>query len=406
MTIAYTGCITLFIAATIAVTATDIKRVLAYSTVSQLGYMMLALGVGGWMAGLFHLFTHACFKALLFLCSGSVIHACGTNEMPRMGGLWKKMPWTAGTMLVGCLAISGAGVPLLVGLSGYYSKDFILAQLLSFTGSNRGHEWLFWAAVAGTAITAFYMFRLWYLTFAGQPRDEHVHHHAHESPWTMVGPLVVLAALAIFVGGNVPGTHFGLEPLLEQAQPVGIRNGVTDGLVGLRVVHPPEYLIHQEAFHRPATLLAFGFALGGFLLATAIYGLRLVDAERIRRRMPLLYGLLVHKWWFDEIYALLLVWPTLGLSWLVAKVDTEVIDRLADGAARTVSGIARLDDWIDRLFVDGLVNLTARWTYAAGLRLRAVQTGNVRQYVMLIILGMVVLFVLSSFYWNYAIARM
>ena len=112
MVIAYIGCITLFIAATIAITATDIKRVLAYSTVSQLGYMMLALGVGGWLAGLFHLFTHAFFKALLFLCSGSVIHACGTNEMPQMGGLRKKMPWTAGTMLVGCLAISGAGMPL------------------------------------------------------------------------------------------------------------------------------------------------------------------------------------------------------------------------------------------------------------------------------------------------------
>ncbi len=406
MAIAYTGCATLFIAATIAITATDIKRVLAYSTVSQLGYMMLALGVGGWMAGLFHLFTHACFKALLFLCSGSVIHACGTNEMPRMGGLRKKMPWTAGTMLVGCLAISGAGVPLLVGLSGYYSKDYIIAQVLSFTDYNRRHEWLFWVAVMGTAITAFYMFRLWYLTFAGQPRDEHVHRHAHESPWTMVGPLVVLAALAIFVGGNVPGTHLGLEPLLEQARPAGTVNGATTGWAGLRVAHPPEYFIHQEAFHHPATLWAFGFALGGFLLATAIYGLRLVDAERIRRRMPLFYGLLVHKWWFDEIYWLLLVWPTLGLSWIVAKVDTEVIDRLADGAARTVAGIARLDDWIDRLFVDGLVNLTARWTYAAGLRLRAVQTGNVRQYVMLIILGTVVLFLLTSFYWNYAIARM
>ena len=132
LVIAYIGCITLFLAATIAMTATDIKRVLAYSTVSQLGYMMLALGLGGWLAGLFHLFTHACFKALLFLCSGSVIHATGTNEMPQMGGLWRKMPWTAGTTLIGCLAISGAGVPLLVGLSGYYSKDYILGQALSF----------------------------------------------------------------------------------------------------------------------------------------------------------------------------------------------------------------------------------------------------------------------------------
>ena len=149
LVIAVVGCITLFIAATIALTATDIKRVLAYSTVSQLGYMMLALGAGGWMAGLFHLFTHAFFKALLFLCSGSVIHATGTNEMPKMGGLLKKMPWTAGTMLVGCLAISGAGIPLVIGLSGYYSKDSILAQLYSFASKNPAYGWLFYVAAGG-----------------------------------------------------------------------------------------------------------------------------------------------------------------------------------------------------------------------------------------------------------------
>ena len=200
LVIAIVGTITLFIAATIAITATDIKRVLAYSTVSQLGYMMLALGLGGWLAGMFHLFTHAFFKALLFLCSGSVIHATGTNEMPQMGGLRKKMPWTAGTMLVGCLAIAGAGIPLVVGLSGYYSKDGILAQALSFKQANPLYGYFFWIAAGGAAITAFYMFRLWYMTFAGEPRDEHVYHHAHESPWVMVGPLVVLAFFAIVAG--------------------------------------------------------------------------------------------------------------------------------------------------------------------------------------------------------------
>ena len=151
LTIAYVGCITLFMAATIAITATDIKRVLAYSTVSQLGYMMFALGLGGWAAGLFHLFTHAFFKALLFLCSGSVIHACHTNEMPEMGGLRKKMPWTAWTMLVGCLAISGAGIPLLYGLGGYgfsgfHSKDSILAQAFSFGQHTPAQGWLFYVA--------------------------------------------------------------------------------------------------------------------------------------------------------------------------------------------------------------------------------------------------------------------
>ena len=138
LVIACVGCITLFIAATIAITATDIKRVLAYSTVSQLGFMMLALGLGGWLAGMMHLFTHAFFKSLLFLCSGSVIHACGTNEMPQMGGLRRKMPVTAMTMLIGCLAIAGAGIPTVIGLSGFHSKDLIIAQDLSFWKHNRG----------------------------------------------------------------------------------------------------------------------------------------------------------------------------------------------------------------------------------------------------------------------------
>ena len=185
LVIAYIGCITLFIAATIAIVAVDIKRVLAYSTVSQLGYMMLALGVGGWIAGLFHLFTHAFFKSLLFMCSGSVIHACHTNDMRKMGGLLKKMPYTGYTMLVGCLAIIGTGIPFVAGFSGYYSKDSIIAQTLSFTNHNPVHRLLFFAAAGGASITAFYMFRLWYMTFIGQPRDHHVYEHAHESPKVM-----------------------------------------------------------------------------------------------------------------------------------------------------------------------------------------------------------------------------
>ena len=153
----------LSLAATIAITAIDIKRVLAYSTISQLGYMMLALGVGGWVAGMFHLITHAFFKSLLFLCSGSVIHATHTNEMPRMGGLRHKMPWTAYTMLVGCLAIIGGAIPFLIGFSGYYSKDAIIAQALSFCRPIRRTVRLSYSSPpAGRRITAFYMFRLWY----------------------------------------------------------------------------------------------------------------------------------------------------------------------------------------------------------------------------------------------------
>jgi NADH-quinone oxidoreductase subunit L len=210
LVIAVVGTITLFMAATIAITATDIKRVLAYSTVSQLGYMMMALGVGGWLAGVMHLITHAFFKSLLFMGSGSVIHAVHSNEMTEMGGLRKKMPVTAYTMLVGCLAIAGAGIPFMMwfdsplaglGFSGFYSKDAILEQAYSFMGSNGSGVGgvFFLAAAGGAAITAFYMFRMWYMTFAGKPRNQERFDHAHESPPTMYAPLIILAVMAIGV---------------------------------------------------------------------------------------------------------------------------------------------------------------------------------------------------------------
>ena len=205
LVIAIIGAITLFMAATIAITATDIKRVLAYSTVSQLGYMMTALGVGAWLAGVLHLFTHAFFKSLLFMCSGSVIHAVHTNEMTEMGGLRKKMPWTAYTMLIGCLAIAGAGIPFVIGLSGYYSKDAILEQALLFGQRNPGlGKVFFFVAAGGAAITAFYMFRLWYMTFAGEPRDQERYSHAHESPPVMYRPLILLSFFAVAVAWPKP----------------------------------------------------------------------------------------------------------------------------------------------------------------------------------------------------------
>jgi NADH-quinone oxidoreductase subunit L len=414
LTIAIVGTITLFIAATIAITATDIKRVLAYSTVSQLGYMMLALGLGGWLAGMFHLFTHAFFKSLLFLCSGSVIHATGTNEMPQMGGLRKKMPWTAGTMLVGCLAIAGAGIPLVVGLSGYYSKDGILAQALSFSQSNPLYPLygcFFWIATAGAAITAFYMFRLWYMTFAGEPRDEHVYHHAHESPGVMVGPLVVLAFFAIVAGWTLkPLGNIGLTPLLEQSRPLGTEHGASAGWRAPSthgrpiVTHPSEHASHDSSIHVPTTLWAFASALAGFLLATMFYGLKKLDPNDVSRQFAPIYRFLVHKWWFDELYAALFVRPALRISHWVAALDKQGIDRAVDGLAWLVGLVAGLDEWIDRIFVDGLVNGLARVTYAAGLRLRGLQSGNLRQYVMWLAVGTVALFLLISFFWNWALA--
>lgn len=405
LVIAYAGCITLFMAATIAITATDIKRVLAYSTISQLGYMMLALGLGGWLAGLFHLFTHAFFKSLLFMCSGSVIHACHTNEMPQMGGLLKKMPYTAWTMLVGCLAIAGAGIPPLLGfggggLSGYYSKDYIIAQAMSFKQVNPGHAWLFYAAVIGAAITACYMFRMWYMTFVGKPRDEHVHAHAHESPKVMYVPLIILATMAVIAGWNLLGTPIGLVPLLEQARPLGTAAGGVSAIV----TQPPEALSHGHEIHVSAGWTAFTAALIGFGFATLFYGVRKLDPEDARKTFAPIHRFLLNKWWFDELYQVIFVRPTLRISGWITAIDKRGLDWLADNSARLMQAVARLDNWIDRTFVDGAVDLTARWTYAVGLKLRTVQTGSLRQYVMFLAVGLVALFVLISLYWNYAVA--
>jgi NADH-quinone oxidoreductase subunit L len=396
LVIAYCGAITLFIAATIALVANDIKRVLAYSTVSQLGYMMLALGVGGWVAGLFHLVTHAFFKSLLFLCSGSVIHACHTNDMRKMGGLLKAMPWTGYTMLVGCLAIIGAGIPFVIGLSGYYSKDAILAQALSFAQANPSHWILFYAVAGGAALTAFYMFRLWFMTFLGQPRDHHIAEHAHESPNVMVAPLAVLAVLAVVAGWTLPG-GFGLANLLEQARPAGTVEGMTGGFAfGQSLTFPAEYKSHEGAIHKTATMTAFATALGGVLLAAAMYLWKVISPAAVAATFRPLYSFLAGRWYFDELYDALFVKPALGIASLASGVDRGLIDKLIDGIAWAARRLAGIDAWIDRTVVDGLVNATAAATWNTGLKLRGLQTGRLRQYVMFIVVGTVALFVLAS----------
>ena len=387
LVIASIGCITLTIAATIAITATDIKRVLAYSTISQLGYMMLALGLGGWIAGLFHLITHAFFKSLLFLCSGSVIHAVHTNDMTEMGGLRKKMPITAYTMLVGCLAIIGAGIPLtMFGLSGYYSKDAIIEQAFSYAAVNGGGYWAFFAVpVLGAAITAFYMFRLWYLTFAGTPRNKHRYDHAHESPAVMTRPLLLLAVFAIAVGWPfLPVTVTGL---LGQAQPVGTDATSVGGLMpGLTV--PAEHLSHAADIKMKAGLAAFGAAMIGLLAATILYLWRLLDAAEIKQSFRPIHALLWNKWWFDEIYWAVFIAPTMLLAGLVAKFDRHVIDAIIHGSAALGRGGSRVVDLVfDRTLVDGSVNTFASWTWDFGLLLRKLQTGSLRQYVLFIVMG-------------------
>ncbi|MEX0678622.1 MAG: NADH-quinone oxidoreductase subunit L [Pirellulales bacterium] len=399
--IAIIGCITLFIAATIAITATDIKRVLAYSTVSQLGYMMLALGVGGWSAGMFHLITHAFFKSLLFMCSGSVIHAVHTNDMTKMGGLRHKMPWTAYTMLVGCLAIMGAGVPFAIGLSGHYSKDAILAQALSFKDANPRLGFLFYVAAGGAAITAFYMFRLWFMTFAGEPRDHHRYEHAHESPKVMYYPLVILAVMAIVTGWSIFG--FGVQPLLEQARPAGIL-AEAQGVLWTGLVHPDEHLSHLEEFHVSSTWVATMTGLVGLFLAVVFYGVRMLDPAEVCNQFKPIYNFLMGKWYFDELYNIVFVQPLLFVARRVAEFDRQVIDGIIDGMALVTMIVAYVEDFIDRYFVDGFVNVFADWTYGIAVWFRGAETGRVRQYVMFIVVGTVVMFLLITFYLNYTFA--
>jgi NADH-quinone oxidoreductase subunit L len=413
LVIAATGCITLFLAATIAITQTDIKRVLAYSTVSQLGFMMLALGLGGWVAGLFHLITHAFFKGLLFLCSGSVIHAVHSNEMTVMGGLRKKMPITAYTMLVGCLAIAGVGIPFVIGFSGFHSKDLIVEQALSYARVNG--TWWAWLLliipVVGAAMTAFYMFRLWYLTFAGEPRDHHRYDHAHESPWVMAGPLVLLAVFAVGIGWALPTwmpgifAELGVETLLDQNRPVGTLDTKT-GLLMPELVVPNEHDSHEWAIKLPAGLAAITAALLGIIGATMVYVWHTVDPARVRHSLRPLYDLSWHKWWFDELYDAVFVRPTLAISGLIAHVvDRGLIDSILHFCAWLYRQLSTVVSVVgDRWIIDNFVDSLAERTWNLGLSLRTVQTGRLRQYVMFIVVGTIVLFVVASLWWSYAIA--
>ncbi len=396
LVIAYVGAITLFLAATIAITATDIKRVLAYSTVSQLGYMMLSLGIGGWIGGMFHLFTHAFFKSLLFMCSGSVIHATHTNEMTKLGGLRKKMPWTAYTMLVGCLAIAGAGLPFAIfgwhiGLSGYYSKDSIVMHALWFGEVMPKHAWLAYLPAIGAAITAFYMFRLWFMTFAGKPRDQHIYDHAHESPPVMYVPLVVLAVFAAGVAWTMPFTGLSLEALLDSA-----RWPATDPVAALGFAAGS--VIDPHVFHGRATIVAFSTAVAGILLAAVFYGWGYLNPEDVRKQFAPIYTFLRGKWYFDELYEAIFIKPTHFIAARIANLDKKWIDGLIDSLARWTNALATFDDLIDRYLIDGLANAIARWTFSTGVALRGVQTGRLRQYVMFIVVGTVALFVMISFY--------
>ncbi|MEY2724573.1 MAG: NADH-quinone oxidoreductase subunit [Planctomycetota bacterium] len=400
LTIAYVGCITLFVAATIAIVATDIKKVLAYSTISQLGYMMLGLGVFGWGAGLFHLVTHAFFKSLMFLCSGSVIYGCHhEQEMPKMGGLWRKMPITAFTMLVGVIAIAGLAVPGLVGysslfaFSGFHSKDAVVATALAFVKANPAHYLLFIVPLITAGITAFYMFRLWFYTFAGTPRDAHVYEHCHETPLIMTGPLLVLSVLAAYCAwGGESGVLFNL---ITSDQPDWIRHGIAGSADSLTL--PGHTAV--AAVHHQAGFLALIAAFSGTFLAWVLYGSGRVNVDEIRRQLSGVHGFLSNKWHFDDLYDALFMQPTHIVGRFCAWFDKTIFDGILHSVASITVLVSRWDRAFDERVVDGLVNLVGNTTWSVGNSLKNIQTGRLRQYVMFIIAGVVALFaiLLSSF---------
>jgi NADH-quinone oxidoreductase subunit L len=324
--IAQIGAFTALLAATMACVESDIKRVLAYSTVSQLGYMMAAAGAGASAAGFFHLLTHGVFKALLFLGAGAVIHAVGTNDIFRMGGLWRVMPQTGVVFIVGTLALAGVWP-----LAGFFSKEAVLASVWG-----AGRPVIFLTLALTAFLTAFYMFRVVFITFFGRAHA-HGDGHPHDPPWLMRGPLWVLAALTVAVG-----LRFAIAGADE---------------------HPA-----------PAWLPALSLALagGGIALAWGMYGAGWIPAEAVRRVLAPIDFLARRRYFLDAIYGVLYRGFLLGFS--------------------------RLVGFIDRYLVDGCLNVASAWTLRAGDALRRIQSGQAQDYVYGVTFGVLLLLVWAQWW--------
>jgi NADH-quinone oxidoreductase subunit L len=317
------GAITAFFAATVGLVQNDIKRVIAYSTCSQLGYMFVACGVGAYSIGIFHLFTHAFFKALLFLGAGSVIHGMHhEQDMRKMGGLAKKLPITWVMMLIGTLALTGVGIPHLIGFAGFYSKDAIVeAAYAAHTPNN----YAFWMLVVAAFMTSFYSWRLMFLTFHGETRaDHHTYDHAHESPWVMLIPLMVLATGAVLAGVAFKFYFFGegydafWRGALFEAPGKDIRHHMHE---------LPGWVPWAPTI---AMLSGLGLAVLYYVLAPGL------PAATARAFKPV-YLFFLNKWYFDELYNLIFVRPAFAIGRLLWKgIDGSVIDGTIDGTAKSV----------------------------------------------------------------------
>jgi NADH-quinone oxidoreductase subunit L len=374
MWVAGIGAFTAIFAATIALVQNDIKRVLAYSTVSQLGYMFLALGVGAYWVAIFHLFTHAFFKALLFLGSGSVIHAMsGEQDMRYMGALKKKIPVTHWTMWVGSVAI--AGIP---GLAGFFSKDEILWQAFS---SPKGSTALWAVGLVTAAMTAFYMWRLMNMTFYGQSRVKPAAAvHLHESPAVMTWPLIALAA------GSVLGGWLGVPKLWSifgesfRAFP--------------RWLAPVFMLGGAESEHPASTewslmILSVAIAAGGISLAYYLYSKRPDIPDRILARFRPLYTVLYNKWYVDEIYDFLFVNGLCkGGGSAMAEFDRTVVDGGVNGAGWLTRFSATISMWWDTWIVDGAVRFTSFSVKLLSYPACLLESGRVQSYALFVVVGL------------------
>ncbi|MBI3289015.1 MAG: NADH-quinone oxidoreductase subunit L, partial [Elusimicrobia bacterium] len=381
---AWIGCATAFLAASMALVSYDIKRVLAFSTISQLGFMMCALGVGGYTSGLFHLTTHAFFKALLFLAAGSVIHAVHTNDMRLMGGLSKKMPVTFVTMFLGTCAI--AGVPY---LSGAYSKDMILANIWHYNPP------MFWIMLFTACMTAFYMFRLVFLTFIGSDRDHDKHHHARESAFLMTGPLVLLAFLSVVSGWLLNRNELVYKLLPKPAAAVIVAHAhpepearATESRASERVAeHPPE---HGQEGHHDAHLppwLHYGLIAaiaGSIFLSYAMYkGPTYALAEAIKSKAGPLFTLLDRRWYFDDAFNALVSFCD-KVAAFAFWIDANVVDRVfVDGWGLLTRIFAEISNLVDALFVDRTVDGFGGLSLDLGVGLRSlVKDGQIQEYLM------------------------
>ena len=359
--ITFLGATTAFFAATVGLVQNDIKRVIAYSTCSQLGYMFVAAGVGVYSVAMFHLFTHAFFKAMLFLGAGSVIHGMHhEQDMRNYGGLRKKLPYTFWAMMIGTLAITGVGIPLVtlsglpVGFAGFVSKDAIIES--AYAGTAGGYA--FWMLVIAALFTSFYSWRLMFLTFYGTPRgDKHTHDHAHESPAVMLAPLGVLAVGAIFAGMVWYGGFFGktnevikffgghyTAPSEEQAKAFAEANPYASKLKYVMEDAPgeaaiyiaPENTVLHEAHYVPKWVKVSPFVVMiiGFLTAFWFYIVNPSIPARLAANQRPLYLFLLNKWYFDEVYDFLFVRPAQALGrFLWKRGDGDVIDGTINGIA-------------------------------------------------------------------------